>query len=118
HHHTRNPAGGASIDSLTIIPVRVTPGPIAALLRAADMLVYDVGAAPFHPVAAIGAVFTIIPHVVVVVIPVVDTDLDHRLSLQTGRYRNRGRHNERRGQCQGTEKSILALHNRKTSLSH
>jgi hypothetical protein len=63
-----------------MVGMGVTPSPVAALLGAANPPVYDIGAMPFHPVAAISAIFTIVPNVVVPMIPVVDPDLDHGLS--------------------------------------
>jgi hypothetical protein len=76
--------------------VLVTPVPIAVLLGAADASVYDIGAMPFHQIAAVSAIFTIVPNVIVAVIAVVDPNLDYGLSLQTGSRRKKDWHGERR----------------------
>jgi hypothetical protein len=64
----------------------VTPVPVQTLLRAPQKTVLAMFPVLLYPIAAVSAIFTVVPPVVVAVIPVVDSydsDLNPNLSLQT-----------------------------------
>ena len=54
----------------------MAPGPVIALLSAVLLVVLSIGSVLFHEIAPISAIFAVVPIVIVLVIPIVDSDLN------------------------------------------
>jgi hypothetical protein len=66
----------------------MAPSPVIALLSAVLLVVFAIVSVLLREIASVGAVFAVIPIVIVLVIPVVDSDLD------TGLLRRRSGHDD------------------------
>jgi hypothetical protein len=62
--------------ALIAIRMSVAPSPIVPLLPGVLPVVFTVGAVLFFEITAVGAVFAVVPIVVIAMVPVVDAELD------------------------------------------
>jgi len=76
--------------SLIAVWVTVAPIPIVSLHSVVLPLVRAITPVPFHKVTSVGAVFAVVPVMVIAVVPIVDPHLDAGL-LSFGSGPNKGR---------------------------
>lgn len=66
----------------------MAPGPVIALLSAALPVVLPIVSVLLREIASVGAILAVVPIVIILVIPIVDSDLD------TGLLRRRAGHDD------------------------
>ena len=76
--------------SLIAVRMTVAPIPIVSLHSVVLPLVRAITPVPFHKVTSVGAVFAVVPVMVIAVVPIVDSHLDAGL-LSFGFAPNKGR---------------------------
>lgn len=93
--------------SLIAVWISVAIIPIVPLHAVVLPCVYDITPVVYHQVMSVGAVFVSVPVVVVMMVPVVDSDLD---LLSFGLDNNEAWCSNRSSQEQRTDKAAFMLH--------
>ena len=86
---TRGGAAGKLVNDLFAIWMAMAPGPVISLLFAALLVVPPIGPVLLREITSVGSILAVIPIMIVLVIPVIDSYLD------AGFLRRRGGHDDR-----------------------
>jgi hypothetical protein len=92
-----------------VIRVMVAPLPVISLVSFFLAVVLTILPAVFDQITAVGAIFAVVPVVVVTVVPIEDADL-YAGFLSFGVGHNRGWRNDRGGQDQCADESMYPSH--------